>query len=148
MLEILKTLTFKDLPTRPEITGRPKLSEDLQQTVALLTGWDGSTRRLLHVTPTGILRICEAKAKGVLNIIAPSPAYGLQCSNIPTSEVMIRACPDNSGKVFVNIGVTAALDTGYPLFTGEWVKLSVNNLNNLQLWFEKYMDMVAIIYTE
>ncbi len=61
---------------------------------------------------------------------------------------MIRAFPDNTGRVFVNIGAAAALNTGYPLFTGEWVNLSVNNLNGLQLYIEKNADKVAAIYTE
>ncbi|GAH98407.1 unnamed protein product, partial [marine sediment metagenome] len=37
---------------------------------------------------------------------------------------------------------------GYPLFTGEWVNLSVNNLVGVQLWIEKDTDKVAAIYTE
>ncbi|GAI67386.1 unnamed protein product, partial [marine sediment metagenome] len=47
MLEIIKPLTFDDLPVRPPFVGRPRISEDLQQTVALLVGWDKSTRRLV-----------------------------------------------------------------------------------------------------
>ena len=148
MFEITKPFTFDDLPTKPEISGKPKLSEDIQQTIALLSGWDGVTRRLIRCSPTGVIRIGSARAIGVSNIIADDPAYTITLPNISTSEVMIRACPDNVGRVFLNIGIAAAIDVGYPLFTGEWVTLSVNNLNVLQLYIETYMDMVAIIYTE
>jgi len=148
MLEILKTLTFDDLPTRPPVTGRPNLSEDLQQTVALLVGWDGATRRLIRVSPTGVIRMGSARAMGVYNIVSDTDGFTLQCSDCPVSEVMIRAFPDNTGRVFVNIGAVAALNVGYPLFTGEWVNLSVNNLNSLQLYIEKDTDKVAAIYTE
>ncbi len=148
MFEITKPFTFKDLPTKPEITGRPKLSEDLQQTIALLSGWDASTRRLIRCSPSGTIRVGSARAKGIINVLADRPAYVITLDNIPTSEVMIRSFPDNTGRVFVNIGVAAALDIGYPLFVGEWVSLSVNNLNSLQLYIEKNADMVAVIYTE
>jgi len=148
MPEILKSLTFDDLPTRPPLVGRPRLSEDLQQTIALLAGWDGATRRLVRVTPTGVIRECSGRAVGVYNILADQDAYTLTCNDCPVSEVMIRAFPDNTGRVFVNIGTAAALNTGYPLFTGEWVKMSVNNLNSLQLYIEKDTDKVAAIYTE
>jgi len=148
MLEILKTFTFDDLPTKPPITGRPKLSEDLQQTIALLSGWDGATRRLLRCSPTGVIRIGSGRAVGVHNIVADQDAYTLTCSDCPVSEVMLRAFPDNIGRVFVNIGAVAALNVGYPLFTGEWINISVNNLNSLQLYIEKDTDKVAAIYTE
>jgi len=148
MLEIIKTLTFDDLPTRPPITGRPKLSDDIQQTIALLSGWDGATRRLLRVSPTGALRVCSAKAKGVYNITAGSDDLKVSCIDCPVSEIMIRAFPDNIGKVFVNVNAEADENVGYPIFTGEWVSISVNNLSSLQLWFEKQDDKIAGIYTE
>jgi len=148
MFDILKTLTFDDLPTKPEIKGRPNLSEDLQQTIALLSGWDGATRRLIRCSPTGVIRIGSAKVKGVYNVVADQDAYLLTCIDCPTSEVMLRAFPDNTGRVFINIGIAAGLNTGYPLFTGEWVNISVNNLNNVQLYIEKDTDKVAAIYTE
>ena len=148
MLEIIKTLTFDDLPTRPPITGRPKLSEDIQQTIALLSGWDGATRRLVKVTPTGTLRVGSAKARGITNALSVGDNTKQTLSDIKTSEAMLRAFPDNVGKVFVNINTVADENIGYPLFTGEWVSISVNNLSSLQLWFEKDTDRIAVIYTE
>jgi len=148
MAEILKSFTFDDLPTKPPIVGRPKVSDDLQQTIALLSGWDGATRRLIRVSPSGAIRIGSARAKGIYNIVANQDGYTITCENCPTSEVMVRAFPDNTGRVFLNIGTAAALNTGYPLFTGEWINLSVNNLNSLQLYIEKDTDKAAVIYTE
>ncbi len=148
MLEIIKTLTFDDLPTRPPITGRPKLSDDLQQTIALLSGWDGATRRLLKVTPAGILRVTSARAKGVYNFNAVAPNSKQTLPDIKTSEAMVRAFPSNVGNVFVNINAVADDHVGYPLYVGEWVSLAVNNLSSLQLWFEKSADGIAVIYTE
>jgi len=148
MAEIIKPFTFEDLPTKPPITGRPKISDDLQQTVALLAGWDGITRRFIRCTPTGMIRVGSARALGVLNVVANIDDYVITCPDCPASEVMIRAFPDNTGRVFVNLGVAAALNTGYPLFTGEWVSFSVNNLNSVQLYIEKDTDKVAAIYTE
>jgi len=148
MFEILLPFGFDDLPTKPTITGKPKLSDDLQQTLALLSGWDGRTRRLIRVSPTGVIRVGSARAKGVYNIVANTDAYTLTCMDCPISEVMLRAFPDNTGRVFVNIGKAAALNIGYPLFTGEWISISVNNLSSLQLYIEKNTDKVAAIYTE
>ena len=148
MSEILVPFTFEDLPVKPPLTGRPRVSDDIQQSISLIVGWDGRTRRFIHCSPSGVIRVGSARAIGLYNIVAGVDGYVITCPNCPTSEVMIRAFPDNTGRVFVNIGAAAALNTGYPLFTGEWVNLSVNNLNSLQLYIEKDTDKVAAIYTE
>ncbi|GAG72436.1 unnamed protein product [marine sediment metagenome] len=148
MHEILKSFTFDDLPTKPPVTGRPKVSEDLQQTIALLSAFDGITRRLVRASPTGVLRVGSGRAVGLHNIVANKDGYTIACVECPASEVMIRAFPDNTGRVFVNIAAAAALNVGYPLFTGEWVSLSVNDMSILQLYIEKETDKVAVIYTE
>lgn len=147
-LEILKPFTFDDLPTKPPVSGRPRISEDIQQTAALLVGWDGATRRLIRCSQSGVIRMGSARAVGIYDIVANQDGFTLTCRDCPTSEVMIRAYPDNTGRVFVNIGKPAAINTGYPLFSGEWVNISVNNLNSLQLYIEKNGDKVAAIYTE
>ncbi|GAJ09068.1 unnamed protein product, partial [marine sediment metagenome] len=88
--------------------------------MTLLVGWDGVTRRLVRVTPAGVIRVCSGRAKGIYNIQADANGYTTTCADCPVSEVMLRSFPDNSGRVFVNIGIAAALNVGYPLFTGEW----------------------------
>ncbi len=147
MTEILKALTFDDLPMKPPLVGRPRISEDIQQTAALLVGWDGRTRRLVAVSPTGVIRVGSGQAAGVLDIEASGAGDTITPADTPTSEIMLRAYPTNIGSVFVNIGKAAAENTGYPLLAGEWISISVNNLNSLQLWIEKNLDQVAVIYT-
>lgn len=147
MKEILIPLTFEDLPTRPPLVGRPQVSDDIQQTVALLVGWDGSTRRLVRVTPTGTLRICEAPVKGISNILADETNYTWSGYDTPTSEVIVKAHPDNTGRVWVNVGDVAAADIGYPLDAGEWVKLSINNLAALHLFIAVDTEKAIIVYT-
>ncbi len=147
-LEILKSFPFADLPTKPPISGRPKVSDDFQQTIALLSGYDGETRRLVRISPTGVIRMGPAKAIGVYNVVANTDGYVISCADCPVSEVMIRAFPENTGRVFLNVGDTAALNVGYPLEGGEWVTLSVNNMNTLSLYIEKNAEKVAAIYTE
>ena len=148
MPKILVPFTFEDVPVSPPLSGQPVISNEIDQTFAMLVGWDGSTRRLVRVSPSGSIRVGSARAKGILDILSDQAGYVLTCPNCPVSEVMIRAYPDNTGRVFVNIGKAAALNVGYPLFTGEWVSLSVNNLNSLQLYIEKDVERVEIIYTE
>lgn len=148
MPEILIPLTFDDLPVKPSLVGRPRISEDLQQTVALLVGWDKSTRRLVSVSPTGVLHVASAPVKGIINKQFPSGTDNYNPADIKTSEVLIRAKPTNSGRIWVNIGAVAAADTGYPLDFGELIVLSVNNLHSLQFFSDTDDDWVIIVYTK
>lgn len=147
MPEILKPLTFDDLPVKPPLVGRPRISEDLQQTVALLVGWDKSTRRLVSVSPTGVLHIASPPVKGIINVECENGGDTYTGGDVSTSEVMIRAKPSNAGRVWVNVGDAAADDIGYPLDGGEWLNFSINNLHNLHLYFDTDTDKASIVYT-
>jgi len=148
MPEIIKSLTFEDLPTRPPLVGRPRISDDIQQTAALLCGWDGATRRLVRVSPTGALYTASHRVKGILNIQADGDADDYQGGDVSTTEVMIRAKTTNTGTVWVNVHSAGAVDTGYPLLSSEWVRWSINNLHSLHLHFTKGDDWVIVVYTK
>lgn len=148
MAEILKSLPFEDLPVKPSLVGRPRISEDLQQTLALLSGWDGSSRRLVAVSPTGIMQVASPTAKGILNILANQASYVEQGGDISTTEVLVKAHPDNVGLVWVNVGIAATVNTGFPLEAGEWVVLSVNNLRSLHLFIASDTEKASVIYTK
>lgn len=147
MKDILKSLTFDDLPTKPPISGRLKMSDDLQQTIALLSGWDGATRRLCRVTPTGVLYFASPPVQGISNILSDETTYNWQGGNIKTSEVIVRADKTNNDDVWVNVGAVAVANTGYPLDGGEWVNFSITNLNMLHIHIVATAERAIVIYT-
>ena len=147
MGEIIIPLTFDDLPVKPSLSGRPKLSDDIQQTAALLVGWDKQTRRLIFVNPQGVLHTASSPVKGIINQQSTGVGSTKQFSNITTTEIMVRSKPNNGGRIWVNIGIAAADNVGYPLDGGEWVSLSINNLINLHLFFAAADDYAIVVYT-
>lgn len=148
MPEILKPLTFDDLPVQPPLVGRPRMSEDLQQTVALLVGWDKRTRRLVYVNPQGVLHTASPPVKGIINALATSAGFQGQGSDITTSEVLIRANPANTGIIWLNVGIEADENVGYPLEAGEWICFSAHNLLNVHYHFTTKDDRGIIVYTK
>lgn len=148
MPEILIPLTFEDLPVRPALVGRPKVSEDIQQTLALLSGWDRATRRLIRCSPSGILFAAEPPVKAILNIQGSVDGNPYQCPDIATTEVLIRAKPANSGTIWINVGAVAAGDAGYPLTEGEYVKIALNNLHSLSIYFVTDTDYAIVVYSK
>ena len=147
MGEVLIPLTFEDLPTRPPLVGRPRISEDIQQTAALLVGWDGVTRRLVRCSPTGALYTASPRVKGIINQQSTGIGSTKQFTDIVTSEVMIRSKSTNTGLIWVNVGKAAAENVGYPLDSGEWVNWSMNNLISLHLFFAAADDYAIVVYT-
>jgi len=148
MPEIIKPLTFDDLPIKPPLIGRPKISDDLQQTAALLVGWDKATRRLVSVSPTGVLHIAQSPVKGIINAQAAADGITGQGDDISTSEVMVKAKPSNVGTFWINIGAAAGDNVGFPLDAGEHFVFSVNNLHSVHYYFSTKDDWGIVVYTK
>lgn len=145
---IAKPLPFNELQVQPELITPIKLSNDMQQVLSLLTGFDGSQRRLLRASPSGVLHFASCPVKDIINFQAEGDADTYQPADIPTSEVLIRAKPTNTGRIWVKTGIAAAVDVGYPLDSGELVVWGINNLSNLHFYFTKDDDWVIIVYTK
>lgn len=148
MPDVIKSLPFEEMATKPPLTGRIRITDEMQQTLALLSGWDGASRRLLKVSQSGALYVCSPRVKGIINQQGDGDADDIQLPDIPTSEVLIRAKPTNAGRIWVNFSAAAADNVGYPLDSGEHVILSVNNLHSLYLHYTKNNDWAIVVYTK
>lgn len=147
MFEILRSFPMNGIPTKPEMTGRPKVDETIIQTLASIMGWDGESRRLINCAVNGALHTVAPTAKAIINTTGSGANDDITFSDTPTSEVMIMANPNNSGDVWFNIGAAAAVDTGWPLDAGDIVIISINNLRDLQMRIVTSGDKTIIIQT-
>ena len=147
MRDVQIPFTFEDLPVRPPLGGKVRISDDLQQTLSVLVGFDKITRRLVYVNPQGVLHIASPPVKAIINQQSTGASSTKQFTDIKTSEILVRAKPSNDGRIWVNIGIAAAVNTGYPLDSGEYIVFSTNNLINLNLFFVGASDYAIVIYT-
>ncbi len=145
MFEIDRPFPIKGLPFKPELTGRPKVDEKLIMTLATLMGWDGESRRLLTCALRGSLHSVSPPVSSITNHVSSQPVEDITFGDIPVTEVMIRACPTNVGDVWVNVGAAAGVDTGWQLDAGDHLKISLNNLSELNLHVITFADMVTIV---
>lgn len=139
---------FEDIPTKPEMSPQPLISDDIQQTLATLVCYDGETRRLVRGTKQGKLQVVNPLAALFVNISATEGNFLWQGSEIKTSEVVVRAHPDNSGRVWVNVFAAAAADTGWPLDANEHITLTLNSLSHLHLKIITNAEKVILLYTQ
>lgn len=147
MSRLYLPLPFPDLKSKPDLSALVDLSNEMIQTLSLLSGYDGSERRLLRCSPTGVLHTISPRTAGVVNVAAVGANYLWQGSAVATTEVMIRSHPDNAGRIWVNLDAAAAADTGWPLDGGEVINLTLNNLNNLHLKIIADLEKVIILYS-
>ena len=133
MSEIDMPFPLKGVPIKPEMKGRVKLDEVMIQTLSALCGYDGEARRLLTCSLNGSLNT----ASPGIDLFGHETGSGandvITFGDIPTTEVIIRGHPDNTGLVWVTKGVTPTANNAWPLAGNDHIILSVNNMRDLQV---------------
>lgn len=147
MSEITIPFPISEIIVSPEPTGRVRLSDDIQQTLASLMGYDGGSRRLLRCSQSGTLFVTSPPIKNIVLITAPSATYFWDGDNSEISEVMIHAFEDNVSNVLVFVDTKTIDDNYWVLTPGESVQFSINNLNRLHIYFVVQNDVANLAYT-
>lgn len=140
-------IPFPKLNSEPDLSSLPVISDDIQQTLALLSGYDGSQRELLRCSPGGVLYFNSPRASDIIKVTATSINYDWIGDNIITNEIVVRAASGNGGIVQVMIDKPFAAGSAWPLAANESLQLSLDNLNNLNLRIEADTEIAYILYT-
>ena len=147
MPNIKKALRVPELGLRPPITGDIRFSEDMQQTLALLTGFGDNRRVLLKATEGGVLHTVSPQLKDITVFTAADPVFTWQGGDIPCTEVAVMAGLDNTGRVWVRPNSGASAANGWPLDKGEPFGFTLSNLNQLHVTIEITAEIAIIAYT-
>lgn len=141
-------LHIPELDLRPEPSGGIQLSEDMQQTLALLTGYWKNRRVLIKSLPSGVLLVSNPPVKDIFHVTATSVNFNYQGEDIECSEVMIMGHPDNTGLVWVKNGIAATANNAWPLAKKEIISFAVSNLNELRLLIITNTEKAIVFYTQ
>ena len=147
MTEINKPMRVPELKLQPPITSKVRLSDDMQQTLALLTGYTNSRRMLLTASETGVLNSTSPQIKDILVHVATPTTKDWNGGDIPCTEIAVIAGLNNDGKVWVRPYSLASAANAWPLNTGESFGFSITNLNQLHVNIQKTGDIAIIAYT-
>lgn len=153
MPDINKPMDVPELNLQPPITGKVKLSEDMQQTLALLCALGDSQRLMLRASESGALRTVAPRIKDICGVTSTGAESHVRGSNKRCSEVMITGHPDNDVKVWVRpyaqykIAAPNA-NIAWPIAANAVVGFVVSNLNQLYFYFEGATDKVIVAYAE
>jgi len=147
MSDIIIPFRIEDLILKPEMAGRIRLSDDMQQTLAALTGYDGVSRRLLRCSQAGILRTSSPRIRNIVHVTVTDPVFTWQGSDIKVTEVMIMGHPDNTGLVWVKNDEVATANNGWPLGSGDIMSFTLDNLSNLHLYIVTTAEKAIVAYS-
>lgn len=147
MSEIQIPFPLKGVPLKPELKGRIKIDETMIQTLSALCGWDGEARRLITCSLNGSLHITSPPVCCIVNKVSTGAAEHITFSDLPITEVIVKANPKNTGDIWLNVGAAAGVDVGYPLAPGDWLNISINNMAELRLYVVTSGDNAIIVRT-
>jgi len=146
-MEILIPFRIEDMLLKPDMSGRIRLSDDMQQTLASLVGYDDVARRLLRCSKGGILYTASARLQNIVHITGSGANDTWQGSDLKVNEVMVMGHPDNSSLIWVKNDEEATINNGWPLDAKEVVNVTLDNLNNLNLLIVGDGEKAIIAYT-
>lgn len=152
MPDVNKPMAVPELYLRPPIDGKVRLSEDMQQTLALLAGYGDNARKLLKASESGILYTTNPRIKDVCDVESDGVGSHVQGLNIPCNEIMIMGHPDNDTKVWVRpyskpIVTESVVSNAWPIAANSVVGFTVSNLNQLWFYFVGETDKVIVAYS-
>lgn len=147
MPDINKPMDVPELNLQPPITGKVRLSEDMQQTLALLCAMGSSKRVVLRASESGVLLTGEPVIKDVV-ILTSAAGTGLgQGSDIPCSSIMVMGHPLNTDTTWVRPYAACDDTHKWPLQKWDVIKFAVDNVNRLHFLCDTPEEKVIIGYT-
>jgi len=147
MGNINKPMDIPELNIKPPIEGKVRLSEDMQQTLALLAGYGDNARKLLRASETGVLNVTSARIKDIKHYTGVGANDTQVGDNVPCTECLVMAHPDNTGKVWVRPDKTATVNNAWPLSVGEVVGFTLDNLKQLNMLIVVAGEKLIVAYT-
>ena len=147
MANMGKNMRIAALNLDPPIDKAVKLSEGMQQTLALLCAYGIDERKLLRASESGVLNVTSARIKDIVHYTGVGANDTQSGDDVPCTECLVMAHPDNGGKIWVRPGGTAATDNSWPLAAGEVVNFTLDNLKQLSMLMVVDGEEVIVAYS-
>lgn len=147
MSKIRISMRVDELSLKPPIEKAVELSDNMQQTLALLTALGVTGRKVLKCSESGVLYTTSPRIKDVLHFASTGANETFNCGEIPCSEVVVIAHPDNTGLIWVRPYKTASASNAIPLEAKESQSFTVDNLNQVNVKIIVSGEAVIVVYS-
>lgn len=147
MSSISKSMDVAELNIKPPLTGKTRISDDMQQTLALLTALGADKRRPLRCSESGILNTCDPRIKDIVHLAGSGANDEITGADTPCSSCMVLGHPDNTGTVWVRPNTVASVNNAWPLEKNESVGFVLDNLSQLNALIVVDGEKIIVAYT-
>lgn len=147
MPQINEPMDVPELNLQPPITGKMKLSEDMQQTLALICAYVNNKRVTLRASEFGVLNTVCCQIKDIVVFKATAGTKQFCGDNIPCTEIAAIAGLSNGDRAWVRPYKVADATNAWPLDKGEAFGFAISNLNQLHVTIQTADDIVVVAYT-
>lgn len=147
MTTINKPMDVSELNIQPPLKGKTRLSDDMQQTLALLTAMGADKRRPLRCSESGVLNITDPRIKDIKHYTGVGANDTQQGDDIPCTTVMVMGHPSNGDTVWVRPNKTATVDNAWPLLKREVIGFTLDNLSQLHMLMVTDTERVIVAFT-
>lgn len=147
MHDIVKSMQIPGLNLKPPITGAIRLSDDMQQTLSLLTAYSDNKRVVLRASESGVLNSTSPRIKEVVHFIGVGANDTQTGFDMKCTECLVMGHPDNTGKIWIRPYKGATVNNAWPLDASDTVNLSIDNLRQLNMLFVVAGEKAIVAYT-
>lgn len=147
MTVINKSMNVSELNIQPPLEGKARLSDDIQQTLALLTAFGSYKRKALRCAESGVLSVASSRIRDIVHYTRDGATEEKQGDNKPCTEVLVMGHPSNGNKVWVRPYKTATVENAWPLEANEVISFTIDNLDQLHMFIETDTEAVIVAYT-
>lgn len=147
MGNIGKPMDVPDLNIEPPITGKVRLSEDMQQTLAMMTAYCDNKRVTLKASQSGVLNTASAKIRDIKHYKRTDGANPTEGDSALCTECLIMAHPDNTGTIWVRPDKAALTTNAWPLGRSDAVSFTLDNLKQLKMNIVTVDDSLIVAYS-
>lgn len=147
MPTINKSMDVSELNIQPPIEGKVRLSDDMTQTLALLTAMGAYKRRPLRCSESGVLNVTDPRIKDIEHYTGSGANDTQTGTDTKCSAVIVMGHPDNNSNVWVRPNTTATVNNAWPLAKSEVVGFTLDNLKQLNMLIVGDGEKVIVAYT-
>ena len=140
-------LVSQGLSNRSPLPPMSPLSDYVQQSLAVLLGYTYGETVPLRSSPSGVLYVAEPRITDIFTWKAAAIDEYHQGSNLPCTQVMCLAHPDNTGRIWLAARRLPTVTDSIPLDKTQSWTFSVENLNELQALIKVANDQLVVAYS-
>jgi hypothetical protein len=111
-----------------------------------MLGMAKGNRVPIRICQTGMLMVNDAKMTDVVHYTATAPNFPVTGTVLQISSILVKAHPDNAGRIWIRANGTATSNNAWPLDAGEGINIAVDCFSQASALIETTGDTLIVAF--